>query len=203
MKAKKYCYEYPRPALSTDCVIFGLDDDRLNILLIERGGDPFKGYWALPGGFVQMDENSGESAERELLEETGLKDIFLEQLHTFTDVHRHPVERVITVAYYGLVHTASHKVKAGDDASKAQWFRTDDIPSPLAFDHDLIIAMAKKKLKDQIEYHPDSQIFSENFSQEEKCVILGAVTRTSPQPPDSPSSVEAGSLPGVFKRRVK
>lgn len=176
MKAKKYCYEYPRPALSTDCVIFGFDGAGLNVLIIERGNDPFKGYCALPGGFVQMDESAEESARRELLEETGLKNIFLEQLHTFTDVHRHPLERVITVAYFGLIQTSAHRVKAGDDAKSAQWFTIDDVPSPLAFDHDLILDMAKKKLIVQIE-HPESFMLCENFSPEQKLMILNILKR--------------------------
>jgi 8-oxo-dGTP diphosphatase len=173
MKEKNYCYEYPRPALSTDCVIFGFDGAELRVLLIERGGDPFKGYWALPGGFVQMDESAEESAARELLEETGLENIFLKQLHTFTAVHRHPVERVITVAYYGLIHISDHVVTAGDDAKKAQWFSMEKIPELLAFDHDQILSMAKKKLRCQVKNHPDSEIFSGKFSWEQKQLILG------------------------------
>jgi 8-oxo-dGTP diphosphatase len=172
MKTREYCYEYPRPALSTDCVIFGFDGIDLNILLIERGGDPFKGYWALPGGFVQIDENAEESARRELTEETGMKNVFLEQLHTFTDVNRHPAMRVITVAYFSLVRTAGHQVKAGDDANKVEWVSLNDVPS-LAFDHNQIISMAKSRLENIISHKPaGSHLFYDNFSDSDLELIL-------------------------------
>jgi len=162
MRENEYCYEYPRPALSTDCVIFGFDGVVLNVLLIERGGEPFKGCWALPGGFVQMDENAEESAKRELTEETGIKDVFLEQLYTFTDVNRHPLSRVITVAYSGLVRTSEHQIIAGDDANKVKWCSLKDIPS-LAFDHNQIIDVAKSRLKDTISHKPAGSHLHDNF----------------------------------------
>ena len=99
----RYHYQYPHPAVTTDCVIFGFDGERLNVLLIERGIEPYKGCWALPGGFIGMDQTAEESAMRELREETGLKDAYIRQFHTFSTVNRDPRERVLTIAYYALV----------------------------------------------------------------------------------------------------
>lgn len=175
MKSKDYCYEHPRPALSTDCVIFGFDDTNLNVLLIERGGDPFKGYWALPGGFVQIDESAEDSAMRELFEETGIKDVSLDQLHTFTDVHRHPHSRVITIAYYGLVRTTGLRLIAGDDARNARWVNINDIPS-LAFDHNLIISIAKKRLRQIIMHSPgESDLTNGQITVSELHLILETI----------------------------
>ena len=150
---KKYCYDYPRPALTTDCIIFGFDEVELKVLLIERGIEPFKGQWAFPGGFVHMDETTEEGAKRELLEETGLKDVFIEQLYTFSDIHRDPRGRTVSVAYYSLVNLNEHDAIAGDDAAKAQWFSVKDIPA-LAFDHEQIFRMAMYRLKGKIRYQP-------------------------------------------------
>jgi 8-oxo-dGTP diphosphatase len=152
-KEKKYCYEYPRPALTTDCVIFGFDETDLKVLLIERGIEPFKGRWAFPGGFVNMDETTEEGAIRELFEETSLKDVFIEQLYTFSDVDRDPRGRVISVTYYARVSLNDNQPKAGDDAKKAAWFSLQDIPT-LAFDHEKILRMALYRLKGKIRYQP-------------------------------------------------
>ncbi|NME68596.1 NUDIX hydrolase [Flammeovirga aprica] len=153
MDTQKYCYEYPRPALTTDCVIFGFDGIEINVLLIERGIEPFKGKWAFPGGFVRMDESTEEGAKRELFEETGIKDVFIEQLYTFSDVQRDPRGRVVTVAYFALVKTSEYQLLAGDDAMKAQWFKLKDVPS-LAFDHDLVLRKAHNRLKSKIRNQP-------------------------------------------------
>ena len=99
-----HTYQYPRAALTVDCVVFGFDDGELKVLLIERALEPFKGQWALPGGFVRVDETLDDAARRELVEETGLKNVFLEQLYTFGEVYRDPRERVISVAWYALVN---------------------------------------------------------------------------------------------------
>lgn len=151
MGEKRFCYRYPHPAVTTDCVIFGFDGVRIKVLLIERGVEPFKGEWALPGGFMRIDEGADECAHRELEEETGLKIASVEQFHTFTDVNRDPRERVITIAYYALVKLS--EVHGGDDASKAQWFTEKDLPC-LAFDHDRIIRMALNRLKERICFEP-------------------------------------------------
>ena len=99
----KYCYKYPHPSVTTDCVIFGFDGTKLKVLLIERGIEPYKGKWALPGGFLRMDEDAEQGALRELKEETGLEGAYIRQFHTFTAPNRDPRERVITIAYYALV----------------------------------------------------------------------------------------------------
>jgi 8-oxo-dGTP diphosphatase len=147
----RYCYDYPRPAVSSDCVLFGFDGQDLSVLLVERGKDPYKGRWAFPGGFMNMDETSGQCALRELKEETGVEGIQLEQLGAFSDVDRDPRGRVISVVYLALVKLSDHDPVAGDDAAKAQWFRVRDTP-PLAFDHDLVMLNALERLK--VDIHP-------------------------------------------------
>ncbi len=146
-----YTYEYPRPAVTTDCVIFGYDGKSLKVLLVERGIEPFKGYWAFPGGFLNMNEDALTGARRELKEETGLEKAFMEQFHTFSDVGRDPRGRVITIAYYALVKIS--EVKGGDDAARAEWFNLSDVP-PLAFDHDRILRMATSRLRERIHFEP-------------------------------------------------
>ena len=148
-----YTYKYPHPAVTTDCVVFGFDGSNLNLLLIERGIEPFKGKWALPGGFMNMDETAEQGAMRELQEETSIKDIYIEQFHTFTSVNRDPRERVLTIAFLAFIRQEKYEVIAGDDAAKAQWFPIDHLPE-LAFDHKEIIAMALDKLKWKITYEP-------------------------------------------------
>ena len=151
MEEYKYHYQYPHPSVTTDCVIFGFDGTRMNVLLIERGIEPFKGRWAFPGGFLKMDESALQGAKRELYEETGLKDAYIHQFHAFSAPDRDPRERVITIAYYALVRIS--EVKAGDDAAKAQWFPLEKVPS-LAFDHDLILREATNELRRQIHFEP-------------------------------------------------
>lgn len=151
MIEKKFCYQYPHPAVTADCVIFGFDGVSIKILLIQRGIEPFKGKWAFPGGFMKIDETAEECAKRELEEETGLKNASVEQFYTFSDVNRDPRERVITVAHYALVRLS--EVKGGDDAAAAQWFAQDKIPC-LAFDHDRILRMAMNRLKERICFEP-------------------------------------------------
>jgi 8-oxo-dGTP diphosphatase len=153
MKLKKYCYDYPRPALTTDCVIFGFDGIDLNVLLIERGIEPYKGKWAFPGGFVKMDESTEDCAKRELQEEAGIKDVYFEQLYTFSDVLRDPRGRVVTVAYFALVKLQDYFLIAGDDARNARWFKIKEVPS-LAFDHDSILRVAQNRLRSKIRYQP-------------------------------------------------
>jgi 8-oxo-dGTP diphosphatase len=148
-----YTYEYPRPALSVDIVVFALDKHDLQVMLVERDLKPFAGQWALPGGFVGIDETIDDAARRELEEETGLKNIFLEQLYTFGDVHRDPRDRVVTVAYYALVDLEGHNVHASSDARSAAWFTVNDLPK-LAFDHDKILQTAHERLKGKVRYQP-------------------------------------------------
>ena len=148
-----HSYEYPRPALTVDCVVFGLDEDELEVLLIRRGLEPFANRWALPGGFVHLDETLEVAARRELEEETGLGKVFLEQLYTFGAIERDPRERVVTVAYYALVKLSDHKVRAATDASDAAWFAITDLPD-LAFDHQEIFDVALERLRSKVLYQP-------------------------------------------------
>ncbi|QDV82092.1 NUDIX hydrolase [Planctomycetes bacterium TBK1r] len=146
-------YEFPRPALTVDCVVFGLDEPDLKVLLIRRELEPYRGKWALPGGFVHVDESLDDSAKRELREETGLEKVFLEQLYTYGDVDRDPRERVVTVAYYALVRLSDHRVVAATDARDAAWFGVHDVPR-LAFDHDRILNAAYQRLQNKVRYEP-------------------------------------------------
>lgn len=148
-----FTYKYPHPAVTTDSVIFGFDGSSINILLIERGGEPFKGAWALPGGFIHMDETVEEGARRELREETNIQDVYLEQFHIFSDVNRDPRERILSVAFFALVSKNDFEVIAGDDASKAQWHEWNHLP-PLAFDHAEIIRMARERLQEKLRISP-------------------------------------------------
>lgn len=165
MNENKYCYKYPHPAVTTDCVIFGFDGTKLKVLLIERGIEPYKGRWAFPGGFINMDESCEEGALRELKEETGLSTAYIEQFHTFSDPHRDSRERVITVAYYALVRIQD--VKGGDDAAQAAWFSLDEVPQ-LAFDHDRILREALKRLRERIHFEPIGfELLPEKFTMRE------------------------------------
>lgn len=148
-----YCYDYPRPALTVDCVVFGYEAGTLHILLIERGAEPFQGKWALPGGFVNMDETLDTAARRELEEETGLRSIYLEQLYTFGDVHRDPRGRVVSTAYYALVALAGRQPQAASDARIAQWHSLQYLPE-LAFDHAHIVHTAIERLRAKVRYKP-------------------------------------------------
>lgn len=148
-----FSYEYARPAVTVDCVVFGLDEVDLKVLLIERALEPFEGTWALPGGFVNMNETLEDAARRELQEETGVQRVFLEQLYTFGEVNRDPRDRIITVAYYALVRLSNHRIKAATDARQALWFGLDDLPN-LAFDHHKIVAMAHERLRNKVRYQP-------------------------------------------------
>ena len=148
-----YTYEYPRPSVTVDCVVFGLDEEDLKVLLIQRGQEPFKGRWALPGGFVRMEESLEDAARRELAEEAGVRPGLLEQLYTFGEPGRDPRGRVITVAYFALVKLTDHKVQAATDASEAAWFSVWDMPK-LAFDHAEVVATALQRLKGKVRYQP-------------------------------------------------
>jgi 8-oxo-dGTP diphosphatase len=148
-----YTYQYPHPAVTVDCIIFALHDNDLKVLLIQRKTDPYREKWALPGGFVEINESIEEAAKRELFEETGVKNVFLEQLYTFGEPKRDPRERVITVAYYSLVKLSEHTIRAASDALNACWFPIHRLP-PLAFDHEKIMAMAMKRLQGKVLYAP-------------------------------------------------
>jgi len=146
-----YSYEYPHPAVSVDIVIFTIRDARLKLLLIRRAGEPYRGKWALPGGFIHLDEDLDASARRELEEETGVSGVYLEQLYTFGAPQRDPRERVITVAYYALIPSDRLQLRAATDAEAVGWFGMDELPA-LAFDHTDIIAMAHERLVAKLDY---------------------------------------------------
>ena len=148
-----YTYEYPRPALTVDCVVFGVDEQDLKVLLIQRDLEPFAGCWALPGGFVKLDEALEEAARRELKEEAGLEGVFLEQLFTFGGVDRDPRGRVVAVAYYALVNIRDYQVRAATDARNAAWFPAGEVPA-LAFDHGEILRVAHRRLVGKVRYQP-------------------------------------------------
>jgi len=140
-----YSYNFPRPAVTVDAIVFSKSKGQLYVALIKRTNPPFLGDWAFPGGFVDMDESLIQAANRELEEETGLKDISLEQFYTFGDVHRDPRHRTITVVYYGVAPDNLPHLFAGDDAGQAAWFSLNELPH-LAFDHHEILQKAIAKL---------------------------------------------------------
>ncbi len=148
-----FTYEHPRPALTVDCVVFGVDDEDLKVLLIQRALEPFQGRWALPGGFVHLHESLDDAARRELQEETGLAQVYLEQLYTFGELGRDPRGRVVSVAYYALVKLGDQRVRAATDASDARWFAAGETPS-LAFDHERILKIARTRLEGKVRYQP-------------------------------------------------
>ncbi len=138
-------------AVTVDVVIFAMRERALHVLLVERGKAPYQGRWAIPGGFVEADETLEQAALRELEEETGVKDVYVEQLYTFGDPGRDPRGRVITVSYFAMLGGDGARVVAGDDASDARWFAMDALPE-LAFDHDRILAYALERLRNKLEY---------------------------------------------------
>jgi 8-oxo-dGTP diphosphatase len=144
MAEGKYCYEYPRPAVSADCIIIDKTGGHLKILLIERHNEPFKGMWALPGGFIEEDETVDAGAARELKEETGLN-VSLEQFRVYSDPERDPRGRIITVAFIAVLENEKLKPRAGDDAKNVKWFSISELPL-LAFDHRIILEDALKSL---------------------------------------------------------
>ena len=150
-----FVYEYERPGLTVDCVIFGLDldEESFKVMLIERDLEPFAGRWAIPGGFVRRGESLEQAAMRELEEETGIRDVFLEQLYTFGAPDRDPRGWIISVAYYALVSPDKHTVAAATDARQAEWFPVSKLPS-LAFDHDEILQVALERVRGKLTYAP-------------------------------------------------
>ena len=174
-----YQYKYPHPAMTADCVVFGFDGKQLHVLLIERGLEPYMGSWALPGGFMKIDETVEQCALRELKEETGVEDIYLEQFHVFSAVGRDPRERVVTVAFLALVRKSDFRLIAGDDAAGASWFELGKLP-PLAFDHHDIIDMARKRLPELMRTKPIGfKLLDEKFSMNELQRLYEAVNGTT------------------------
>ncbi len=166
-KKGKYIYDWPRPMVAADAAVFGFfppprlapaascearagagaSEGKAKLLLVNRKKEPFKGKWALPGGFVDIDEELDDAVARELAEETGIAAVPLEQIHTFGNVGRDPRGRVITVTFMGIVTEGQNKLKAGDDAAKVRWFDIEKLPKDLAFDHNKVVKFAIEKLK--------------------------------------------------------
>lgn len=136
-----YAYQYPRASVTADAVLFAEKEGQMYVLLIQRGNEPYKGYWAFPGGFLNMDETVAHCAERELEEETGIVLTGMQLSGIYSDVERDPRGRVITAAYTAM--TTMPVATAADDAAAAKWWSLNDLP-PLAFDHDKILRDAKR-----------------------------------------------------------
>ena len=152
--AKPFAYQYPRPAVTVDIILFVFQQDQLRVLLIRRANDPYKGKWALPGGFVGEQENLYDAALRELKEETNVSNVYLEQLYTFGEPGRDPRARVITVAYFALLsaeEVAQQEVHGASDAGEARWWDIYDLPE-LAFDHQKILDYALQRLRWKLEW---------------------------------------------------
>lgn len=143
---EQFCYKYPRPEITADCVVWGWQDGKVYVLLIRRGKEPFRDSWALPGGFMEMEESAEACAIRELNEETGLCVPFIRQVGAFSAPQRDPRGRVVTVAFYAFADMRQELIRAGDDATEAEWFLLNSLPS-LAFDHQEIITAALKQVK--------------------------------------------------------
>ena len=160
--------------VTVDIVIFTIQQGVLKVLLVKRLIDPFVGQFAIPGGFVLEDEDLEQAAVRELREETGVSDVYLEQLYTFGKPDRDPRGRVVTVAYFALI-SADRKLKAGTDAAEAAWFSMDDLP-PLAFDHATILNYALERLRNKLEYTTVGfQLLPEKFTLTELQEVYGAI----------------------------
>src|SRR5215475_8813760 len=143
---------YERPSVTVDVVIFTLQNRELHVLLVKRKHWPFEGRWAIPGGFVNMNESLEQAARRELEEETGIRDIYVEQLYTFGEPKRDPRTRVISVAYIALVRADMQTLRVSDESTDVRWFPVRLLPGPLAFDHDSILATALDRLRSKLEY---------------------------------------------------
>lgn len=147
-----YDAAFDRPSVTVTLLVFTVADDDLQVLLIERKYDPLKGEWALPTGFVQIDESLDAAAERALRHQTGVEeDVYLEQLYTFSDPDRNPEARIITVGYFAIVNAEAVETRKTDDVADVNWYPADDHP-PLAFDHDDILNYGVKRLRWKLEY---------------------------------------------------
>lgn len=171
----KYTYDHPHYAVTTDTVVFTIKEAALYVLLIKRALAPYKGKWALPGGFLNPDEDLDTCARRELEEETGVSGFYLEQLYTFGAVKRDPRERVISVGYFALIPSDQVELRASSDADKAAWAKISALPK-LAFDHADIIAMAHERLRAKFDYTTLAyQFMTDRFTMRELKVVYEVV----------------------------
>ena len=162
------------PQITVDTVIFTIQEGILKVLLVKRRIPPFIGKFAIPGGFVHEDEDLDQAAARELREETGVSDVYLEQLYSFGKPNRDPRGRVVTVAYFALI-SADRKLKAGSDAAEAAWHPMNDLP-PLAFDHATILNYALERLRNKLEYTTVGfQLLPEKFTLTELQAVYEAI----------------------------
>lgn len=145
--------QYPRPAVTVDCVVFGYHAQTLSVLLAQRAEAPFAGTWSLPGGFLHLHETFLQTAERVLASKANLSQLFLEQLFTFDSPARDPRGRVLSVSYFALVRPHDYEIAAGANAAEVRWFELDQLP-PLAFDHDQILQTALERLRAKVRYQP-------------------------------------------------
>jgi 8-oxo-dGTP diphosphatase len=181
MAKRKWSYDYPRPALTVDIVLFtvagALNDLRLQVLLIQRNESPFRGGWALPGGFVRKDEDLSAAARRELLEETGVSEAYLEQVTTVGTPGRDPRGHVVTVVYVGLVPADRHQLRATGDAAAVRWFDVARLDKePLAFDHARLLALALAHLRRRLGEVPVCfQLLPEEFTLSELQTLAEAI----------------------------
>ena len=143
---------YERPSVTVDVVIFTLKERELHVLLVKRRRWPYDGHWAIPGGFVEMSESLEQAARRELEEETGVHDVYLEQLYTFGDPGRDPRTRVISIAYIALIGADTQQLRVSDESTDVSWFPVRELPGPLAFDHNKILHFALNRLRSKLEY---------------------------------------------------
>ena len=173
-----YTYDYPHPAVTVDIVIFTIRQDALKVLLIKRALPPAQGEWALPGGFVNLDESLDAAARRELEEETGVAGVYLEQLYSFGKPDRDPRERVITVAYYALIPSDQIVLQAATDAEGVCWFGMEELPD-LAFDHTEILGIARMRLVAKLDYSTIAfQFMPQAFSLSELQSVYEVISRT-------------------------
>lgn len=171
-------YLYERPALATDCAIFGFDGGELKLLLLKREKEPFENAWALPGGFVYMQETTEESAKRILMEKAGVKNVFIEQLFTFSRVDRDPRERIVSVSYFALVNKSQFELIAGRDTIQAEWFPVSKLPE-LGFDHQEIVSLAIERLKGKVRYQPIGfELLDEKFTLSQLQLLYEAILQT-------------------------
>src|SRR5262249_32654253 len=181
MAKRKWAYDYPRPALTVDIVLFTvagtLNDLRLQVLLIQRNESPFRGAWALPGGFVRQDEDLPAAAQRELLEETGVSEAYLEQVTTVGTPRRDPRGHVVTVVFVGLVPADRHQLRATGDAAAVRWFDVASLAEvPLAFDHSRLLALALEHLRRRLGEVPVCfQLLPEEFTLSELQTLVEAI----------------------------
>lgn len=178
MTNNKDSVQYERLSAAIDCVIFGFDAGELKVLLTKRAIMPSMADWCFPGGLIKINETGEEAVRRILEKETSIKDMFLEQLYTFTSIDRDPRYRVVSIAYYALVNIAKWEVHAGENTCDVQWFALSELP-PLAFDHKEILDVAKERLQGKIKYQPIGfELLDEKFTIPELHKLYETVLQT-------------------------